>query len=63
MELLRGSAVFSKIDLLQGYHHIAMEERSMELTAFRTPDGVFCFKGFLLHPNYNNDRSAQQTEN
>ncbi|KAL7861715.1 hypothetical protein SRHO_G00131560 [Serrasalmus rhombeus] len=40
---LRGSAVFSTIDLQNAYHQVTLHEDSRDLTAFITHDGLFRF--------------------
>lgn len=40
---LKGSKVFSTIDLRQGYHHIGLTEESIPKTAFTTPFGKWEF--------------------
>lgn len=39
-----GSTVFSKLDLYQGYLQIPLTERSRNVTAFITHDGIYRFK-------------------
>jgi hypothetical protein len=40
---LGGQFMFSTLDLVSGYHQVGLTERARELTAFRTPFGVFKF--------------------
>jgi len=44
IETLSGKRYFSLIDFASGFWQIEMEEKSKELTAFRTEDGLFQFK-------------------
>ena len=41
LSTLRGSAVFSTIDLASAYHQVPLHEDSRDLTAFITHDGLF----------------------
>ena len=41
LESFNGSTVFTKLDLLWGFHHIELEPNSRDITAFATDDGVF----------------------
>ena len=41
---LRGSTVFSTLDLTSAYHQLLLHEDSRDLTAFITQDGLFRFK-------------------
>ena len=43
MDQVRGSKVFSKLDLASGYHQMRVEEKSVPLTAFRTRYGSYEF--------------------
>ena len=43
MDQVRGSKVFSKLDLASGYHQMRVEEASVPLTAFRTRYGSYEF--------------------
>lgn len=36
---LQGNEYFTTLDLTSGYHQILMDDDSIELTAFSTPDG------------------------
>ena len=38
---VNGAKIFSKLDLEQGYHHIALDEKSRDITTFSTPQGLF----------------------
>ena len=40
---LRGSTIFSRIDLHQGYYQIPLAEKSIHLTSFVVPNGQFEF--------------------
>ena len=55
LDRLGQARVFSKLDLAQGYHQIAMAQESVEKTAFCTkhwPMGVswLCPLGCVMHP-------------
>ncbi len=41
---LRGTSVFSSLDLNSAYHQLLLHEDSRDLTAFITHDGLFGFK-------------------
>jgi hypothetical protein len=41
MSTLHGSTVFSKIDLVAGFHQIPLEKQSRSYTAFNTPFGAY----------------------
>ena len=43
LDLLKGSTFFSSLDLASGFHQIRLSEKSKELTAFLTPEGLFQF--------------------
>ena len=43
MDQVRGSKVFSKLDLASGYHQMRVEEKSVPLTAFQTRYGSYEF--------------------
>ena len=41
---LKGTKYFSTLDMCQAYHQVPMHEKSKELTAFITSDGLFQYK-------------------
>ena len=41
MDQVRGSKVFSKLDLASGYHQMRVEESNVPLTAFQTRYGSY----------------------
>jgi len=41
LQSLRGSKVYSGLDLLSGYHQLALHENSQEMTAFTTKNGLY----------------------
>lgn len=43
IEALHGEAVFSSIDLRNGFYHVDIEESSIKYTSFITPDGQYEF--------------------
>ena len=44
LENLKGSVVFSKLDLCLGFHQIELDEDSRDITTFATHDGLFRYK-------------------
>ena len=40
--------IFSKLDLSQGYHQIAFDEKSRDITTFSTPQGLFRYKRLIF---------------
>ena len=40
--------IFSKLDLAQGYHQIAFDEKSRDITTFSTPQGLFRYKRLIF---------------
>jgi hypothetical protein len=44
LDVLRGSKYFSTLDLASGYWQIPLNEKSKEITAFRTPNGHYEFE-------------------
>ena len=45
---VNGAKIFSKLDLEQGYHHIALDEKSRDITTFSTPQGLFWYKRLVF---------------
>ena len=45
---VNGAKIFSKLDLEQGYHHIALDEKSRDITTFSTPQGLFRYKRLIF---------------
>jgi hypothetical protein len=43
LDELRGTVVFTKLDLQSGYHQVQMHDADMEKTTFRTHQGLFEF--------------------
>ena len=43
LDMIKGSTYFSSIDLASGYWQVPMKEESKEITAFRTPHGLYEF--------------------
>lgn len=44
LDTLSGKKYFSQLDMASGFWQIAMDDKSKELTAFRTEDGLYQFK-------------------
>ena len=45
---VNGAKIFSKHDLVQGYHQILLDEKSRDITAFSTPQGLFWYKRLIF---------------
>lgn len=44
LDSMTGCNVFSTLDLTKGYHQLIIDEKSKEVTAFSTPDGLYQWK-------------------
>ena len=44
---VNGAAVFSKLDLKDGYHQVVLAEESRHITTFRTPSGLYRYKRLI----------------
>jgi len=44
LENLKGSTMFSKLDLRLGFHQIELDKDSRDITTFTTHDGLFRYK-------------------
>jgi hypothetical protein len=44
---VNGAAVFSKLDLKDGYHQVVLAEESRHITTFRTPSGLHRYKRLI----------------
>ena len=45
---VNGAKIFSKLDLVQGYHHIVLDEKSRDIITFSTPQGLFRYKHLIF---------------
>ena len=45
---INGAKIFSKLDLVQGYHQIVLDEKSRDITTFSTPQGLFRYKRLIF---------------
>ena len=48
LHTMKGSKVFSKLDLKWGYNQLELSPESREITTFATPDGLFRYKSLLF---------------
>lgn len=48
---LNGARVFTKLDLTNAFHHVALDEESRELTTFMAPNGMYRFKRLVFGVN------------
>ena len=44
---INGSKIFSKLDLLDGFHQVGLDESSRHITTFRAPSGLYRYKRLL----------------
>ena len=45
---VNGAKIFSKLDLVQGYHQIVLDEKSRDITTFSPPQGLFRYKRLVF---------------
>ena len=45
---VNGAKIFSKLDLVQGYHQIVLDEKSRGIATFSTPQGLFRYKYLIF---------------
>ena len=45
---VNGAKIFSKLDLVQGYHHIVLDKKSRDIITFSTPQGLFRYKRLIF---------------
>ena len=45
LEEMNGSKLFSKLDMIMGFHQIELEEESRDITTFSAGDSLYCTRG------------------